>query len=156
MTTHRSYKFQLKIGERKGCFSPYPTATQTRLLARILSRSRKWLVILRESFRPLRLFPPRKGPRSRLFTLDSSAIRYSRRRRRRPSKLHPGIASKTDTLLSSRRAFYLLSAVTPTDRSIRATFRPRLANTWCVKRVFIATRNRIPDPRPRRIRKLVF
>lgn len=61
MTTHRSYKFQLEIGEREDAFHPFPTATQTRPLARILSGSRKWLVILRESFRPLRLFPPRRG-----------------------------------------------------------------------------------------------
>jgi len=151
MATHRSYKFQLKIGEKRVLFTlSYGDADAgatagantrwveevTRYLKRVISSpssfSSPWRPPLstfhsRLECHPLQPLPPPPPP---------------------PPKLHPGITGKTDTLLSSRRRFIyyprLLQRTAASDQlSVLA------ASTRCMKRVFIATRNRISDLRPR-------
>lgn len=176
MTRHGSYKFQLEIW-KKSAFYPISGRRRESAGANTRRPTTRWLVILRESFCPLRPFSPGKERPPLDFSLsrlsDSSAIRrlYS------PFKLHPGYRQQEPTLLflslpRSRSLFLSLHKGfiyyprllqrTAASGQLSARSSPRRGgggcrDTWCVKHVFIMTRNPVyTPPRPKILRATFF
>lgn len=141
MTSHRSYKFQLEIWEKgalRPCNPPRADAVSNgrrriRWHEYSWTRPTKWLVILRESFSPFAFFSLREEESASLSLFSSLSTFHSPDSTTRvPSVVavasirlplsspRSSITDRTDTRRTtlSTPAFYLLSAVTPADRSM--------------------------------------